>query len=182
MDSETSADTRRIRLLILSPLHRRKIDIWTPIAAEVGISWEEAETLHWALGKDWMNRRTEKLNASRTDSLEDLETVNNIDGDLHEDRNKKTQDPTNSTDVRRFDDFRRRHFNATMPPRLRNTVPASHMATKFAVGKTPYAGVAKSTLPKGTSASTSAAPVTHLTTEGKRQVLSALYFANLRAL
>ncbi len=129
-----------------------------------------------------MNRRTEKLNASRTDSFEDLETVNNIDGDLHEDRNKKTQDLAKSTDVQKFEDYRRHHFNATVPPRLRNTVPASQMATKFAVGKPPYAGVAKLTLPKGTSASTSAAPVTHLTTEGKRQVHSALCFAILRSL
>ncbi len=138
--------------------------------------------MHWALGQDEMIRRAEKLNPSQTESSEDPASVKSTDGDLHEDRNKKNQPSAGSSDDQNFGDYRRHHFNASMPPQMRNAVSAIQVAPKFAVGKAPYAGVAKSALTRGIFPSVVAAPVANLTTEGKRQVHLALCFVIVRSL
>lgn len=131
--------------------------------------------MHWALGKDEMMRRAERLNPSQISSFEHPLSVEGTDGEWHEDRKKIIPASADSSNVQNLEDYRSHHFNATMPPQSRNAVPASQVAPKFAVGRAPYAGVAKSTLAKGTSPSLVAAPVVNLTTEGKRQVLLTLY-------
>lgn len=129
-----------------------------------------------------MIRRAEELNPSQTDSLEDPVSVKSTDWIWHEDGNKKIRPSTNSSSVQKFEDYRRHHFDATMPPELQIAIPASQVVPKSAIGKAAYAGVAKSTLTKGSFPSLAAAPVANLTTEGKRQVFMTLCFAILYSL
>lgn len=162
-------------------MHRLKTDIWTPIAAELGTTWEEAEALHWALGKDEMISRAEKLNASQTDSFGDQVSLKSTDEDWHE-NNKTIQPPANSSAVQKVEDYPRHHFNATVPLGSRNAIPTSPVAPKFAVGKAPYAGTAKPSPTKEGFPFLVATPVANLTTEGKRQVLMTQYSPILRSL
>lgn len=151
---------------------RLKVEVWTPVAAELGISWEEAEALHWALGKDELACRAEKVQSLQDELSGDPNSMKNTDGDWQQNRKIKfkIRPSANGFPDLKFEDNRRHHLNTTKPPQLRNAVAASQLAPRFAAGKTSYAGVAKPTFSKGAYPSLNGAPAANLTSEGKRQV------------
>ncbi len=156
---------RTCKMLRIHSLNRLRRDIWSPIAAELGDSWNEVETMSWALGQDEIRRRARahQLLFSENDHSHDLISVKSTDGDWHEDRRPKATSYF-QIPIRNSDDYRVHHFNLTMPPQLKSYKPANP-ALNANPTKSKRAGAS---LP---SMEVESNPAAKLTIEGKRQVL-----------
>lgn len=128
---------------LASVYERRRREIWSMIAAEVGISWRLAESLHWALGEQEMARRAKK--AAGDDQVRTSETDVGL--------------PLQNPGVRNLEDYRGHYFDTTRPPRLDVSVP-----------QTPP--TIDSRLVDSTFANTILGKAAYLTAEGRRQVRS----------
>lgn len=149
------------RTLNCGSFGRLRKTIWVPIAAEAGISSEEAESMHWAMGKYEMSLRAQEAFSMDEDTPVDIMSVKSTDGDWHENRQPKVSISPHPLFVPSLDDFRKHHFDATMPPRLQSRKPKIN-ATKT------WSPRLKSTM---SFPSKDAAPAANLTVEGRRQVL-----------
>ena len=131
--------------------------IWSPLARELGISWREAENMHWSLGEDTLRDGTS------AEIFEPLGSTNNEASDSHEAKSStcsidlhSESSPSPSPE---FSEYRALHFKSTMPPQLRS-VESIGTSKSHAAG-----GQMRSTL--------AAKPAANLTIEGKRQAQAA---------
>ena len=131
--------------------------IWTPLARELGISWREAENMHWSLGEDTLRREVS------AEMFESLGSTDNEASDPHEAKAstctidfRSGSSPSPSPE---FSDYRTLHFNSTMPPQLRSVEPIGTTKSHAAGGQIRSSMAAK--------------PAANLTIEGKRQAQAA---------
>ena len=131
--------------------------IWTPLARELGISWREAENVHWSLGEDTLRSGA---------SAEMLESLGSTDNEASKPYEAKAS--TSSIDCSaesspspgpEFSDYRALHFKSTMPPQL-PSVEAIGTWKSHAAGSQ-------------TRSSMAVKPAANLTIEGKRQAQAA---------
>ena len=131
--------------------------IWTPLARELGISWREAENMHWSLGEDTLR------DGASAEMLESLDSTDNEASDPYE-----AKASTSSIDFRaepspnpgpEFSDYRALHFKSTMPPQLPSVEPIGTWKSHAAGGQTRSSMAVK--------------PAANLTIEGKRQAQAA---------
>ena len=136
---------------------RLRPTIWTPLARELGVSWREAENMHWSLGEDILGDR------ASAEMLESLASTSNEASDSYEVKASASspgfRGESSSTPSPAFSDYRALHFNSTMPPQLRSAEP-------IGTGKDHAAGGQM-------RASMAAKPAANLTIEGKRQAQAA---------
>lgn len=156
-------------------------DIWTPIAAELGITWHVAEALHWSLGKEEMERRAERMCSSTISSAE--ESASSTTGDrpwwcledfIHSEDDRDSNAPAAA---RSFEDYRTHHFNTTKPPKLRLPRPVRQAATESSSRQNLFTDATKTSSSQGVFSSRDAVPAVptaNLTLEGKRQVIPVL--------
>ena len=132
------------------------------VAAQVGMPWEEVESMHWAMGRDEMKIRGQDAVLFEETSPVDLMSVESTDGDWHENRLPKapTRLPQHSTPT--LEDYRKHYFNTTMPPQLKFSTPP---ASAFSVESSKLKTTAALPMMNPTLA-------VNLTPEGKRQVCS----------
>ena len=132
--------------------------MWTPIAVEVGITWEEAESMHRAL-QDKTRLKTHELVTSEANPFESLRSTREI----HDHRNESPPPPNlPSFAVPKSEDYRVHHFNLTKPPQLQRM---------RSVCQIPTTGTSEPRTTKPSLSPTNEAPVANLTLEGRRQVL-----------
>ena len=131
--------------------------IWTPLARELGISWWEAEKLHWSLGENILRRE------ASAEIFESLSSTDNEASDPHEAKASTCtidfhsgSSPSPSPE---FSDYRTLHFNSTMPPQLRSVESIGTTKSHAAGGQM--------------RSSIAAKPAANLTIEGKRQAQAA---------
>ncbi len=137
--------------------NRLRPTIWIPLAQELGVSWLEAENMHWSLGEDTLG------GGASAEMLESLALTNNEACDSDEAK-------AGASSIGRhgelfpspgpvFSDYRALHFKSTMPPQLRSAEP-------IGTGKSHAAGGQM-------RSSIAAKPAANLTVEGKRQAQAA---------
>ena len=136
---------------------RLRPTIWAPLAQELGVSWREAENMHWSLGEDILGDR------ASAEMLESVASTSNESSDSCE--VKASASPigfrggSSSTPSPVFSDYRALHFNSTMPPQLRSAEPLGNGRDHAAGGQMRPSVAAK--------------PAANLTIEGKRQAQAA---------
>ena len=131
--------------------------MWTPIALELGVSWKEAEGLHWTL-QDETRPEPHEVASAEKDASAGIESTKNVDSHRHEDLPSRTLPPFV---VPKLEDLRALHFSSTKPPQLQLTEPANQTLKN---------GDNMSMTSKPSLLPTDEPPVTNLTVEGKRQV------------
>ena len=136
---------------------RLRPTIWTPLARELGVSWCEAENMHWSLGEDTLGGRT------GAEILESLASTNNEASDSYEVKASgssiSSRGESSSSPSPVFSDYRALHFKSTMPPQLRSAEPIGTWKSHAAGGQMRSSMAAK--------------PAANLTVEGKRQAQAA---------
>ncbi|KAK0516910.1 hypothetical protein JMJ35_000065 [Cladonia borealis] len=136
---------------------RLRPTIWTPLARELGISWREAENMHWRLGEDILGDR------ASAEMLESLASTSNEASDSYEVKASASsidfRGESSSAPSPVFSDYRALHFNSTMPPQLRSAEPIGTGENHAAGGQMRSSMAAK--------------PAANLTIEGKRQAQAA---------
>ena len=136
---------------------RLRPTIWTPLARELGVSWREAENMHWSLGEDTLGDR------ASAEMLESPASTSNEASDSYEVKASASsigfRGESSSTPSPVFSDYRALHFNSTMPPQLRSAEPIGTGENHAAGGQM--------------RSSVAAKPAANLTIEGKRQAQAA---------
>ena len=111
--------------LTSTPLDRRKAEIWSPIAKELGVTSESVDAMHWALGEEEMARRAHECNPHSEQS-----------GSFKETTETEPDSTYNAAGPHQFENYRIHHFNATRPPQVRLPMPVSPQPVKTAVPTT----------------------------------------------
>ena len=119
--------------------------------------------MHWML-KDEMSPKTYKPLPFGENASEDLLSIKSTDEDWHEDRRSKIPTPSRAPFTQKFEDYRRHHFDMTMPPQLQDSKSANQKDMDNPIQQEE----AKVSLPP-----IDVSPGANLTMEGKRQVLLA---------
>ena len=136
---------------------RLRPTIWAPLARELGVSWREAENMHWSLGEDILGDR------ASAEMLESVASTSNEASDSCEVKARASsigfRGGSSSTPSPVFSDYRALHFNSTMPPQLRSAETLGTGGDHAAAGQMRPSMAAK--------------PATNLTIEGKRQAQAA---------
>ena len=136
---------------------RLRPTIWTPLARELGVSWREAENMHWSLGEDTLGDR------ASAEMLESLASTSNEASDSYEVKASASsigfRGESSSTPSPVFSDYRALHFDSTMPPQLRSAEPIGTGGNHAAGGQMRSSMASK--------------PAANLTIEGKRQAQAA---------
>lgn len=132
--------------------------MWTPIAEELGVSWQSVDTMHWALGKEEMARRACELKSC----LEET-------GNPEENAEMKPESSDSIPGTQQFEGYRVHHLNATRPqvqlPLLVKPKPANVTA-----GQTTLPRTFNGDLDRSASTIMGKNGEANLTVEGKRQV------------
>ena len=150
-------------------IDRQRTSFWSGIGSELGITWEEAENLHWTMGKDGeMSQRTGDDAPSAIKSSEAFQSVVHADAVSSTNPTLESQEKSCNLPIPRFEDYRSYHFNTTMPPQIRASVPVGQVA----FGKYPSNLVRRGNARgfQGANPHSGTAPGPNLTVEGKRQV------------
>ena len=114
-------DAHRVeRNLTSKRLDRRKAEMWSPIAKELGLSWKSIDAMHWALGKEEMALRAQESNPRSEHS-----------GSFERNIKTKPESTYNAAGAQHFEDYRLHHFNATRPPQVRMPMPISPQPLKM---------------------------------------------------
>ena len=104
------------------PWDRQRHKIWSPIAEELGMTWQSVDAMHWSLGREEMARRALKL----------VPRPGNFGGsqEIIDTKPESTYD----TATPQFEEYRAKHFNATRPSQLH--LPGSVTVTTQPFGAT----------------------------------------------
>ena len=131
--------------------------IWTPLARELGISWREAENIHWSLGENTLH------GGASAEMFESLGSTDNEASDPQEAKASTSSinfcSESSPSPGPEFSDYRALHFKSTMPPQLRSVEPIGTPKSHAAGGQMRSSMAAK--------------PAANLTVEGKRQAQAA---------
>ena len=151
---------RRIKNLTSTPLDRRKAEIWSSIAEELGVSSESVDAMHWILGREEIARRAHQCNP-RPEQSRNLEEPSETEPDSTH----------NATSTQHFEDYRVHHFNATRPPQVQLSMPVSaQMVQKARPASIPK--VSKVNLDRSASSVMNRIEEARIAKEGKEQVSS----------
>ena len=153
-------------MLTQKPYVRLRPDIWGLIGAELGVHWQVVEAMHWSLGEHELARRANGHPYAQED-LGNHEPEKSLECEGLEDSVVQGEAPISS--LRRLEDYRVYHFNATGPPQINSSKHVRRTATEQIA---PFEPQISSTI-KAKSASKQASPVANLTVEGKRQAQAA---------
>ena len=137
--------------------HRLRPTIWAPLARELGVSWREAENMHWSLGEDILgDRASAEIIGSLASTSDEASYSYEVKGSASSIgfRGESSSNPSPA-----FSDYRALHFNSTMPPQLRSAEPTG-IKDNHAAGSQLRSSMA-------------AKPAANLTVEGKRQAQAA---------
>lgn len=169
---------RSAALLIFDPLNRFRPSIWDPIARELGISWGEAEAIHWNIGEAGLTPTA--LTALSEPSMEKRESSKTSSNELPDASGVKTKSSSKPVLRLRFPapnqeiaEGRAQHFEPTRPSklqpeeivRLKRTETTVDQAQPYDPIRSSQAGVLSSSL--------HTTPAVNLTLEGRRQAQAA---------
>lgn len=140
-------------------LDRRKREFWSPIAEELGITWQSVDAMHWALGKEKMVRGAYELNSRSEKS-----------GSSEEIAEEKSDSSYNAPSTQHFEEYRVHYFNATRPPQVQPPMPVTSQPTKTTAGQATFQRVSTVDLSHSVFTNMVKNGEANLPVEGKRQV------------
>ena len=111
--------------LTLTSVDRRKSEIWTPIAKDLGVTWQSVDAMYWALGKGELARRAQELNSYSKQS-----------GSSEEIARSEPEFSNSASGTQELQNDRARHFNATRPPQVHPPMPLILQPIKSTAGQT----------------------------------------------
>lgn len=153
---------REEKHLTRKPLDRRRAELWKPLAEELGVTWQSVDAMHWALGREEMARRADRLNPHSEQSLSSKGTAK-----------KQTDFTDDSTGTLHFGGYRVHHFNATRPPRVQLPNPVAPQPIEATAGQATISNVdpdCSASSDRGKNGDM------NLAAEGRRQVSPELYY------
>ena len=169
---------RSAALLIFDPLNRLRPSIWDPIARELGVSWREAEAIHWNIGEAGLAPTA--LTALSEPSMEKRESSKTSSNESPDASGVKTKPSSKPVLRLRFPapneeiaEDRAQHFEPTRPSKLQPEEFVKLKRTETTVDQAqPYDPI-RSSQAGALSSSLHTTPAVNLTLEGRRQAQAA---------